>query len=266
MKKWEQRRNLLMDELSARGRLSVGQIQDLLQVSESTARRMIIEMEQDHLVIRTFGGIQKIEASSPHYSYQLSRDEHASEKEKIGQAASLLIENNDTVFLSGGSTVKYMALALKQRILQRELHNVSIVTNSLVSAQVLSDCTDVIMPGGIYREELQVLDGSLTERNLRGMCFSKAFFGVVAIDESEGYMTADIATNSINELVLSRAASFYVLADSSKFNRHSFISYAPLSAAAAVITDQQLDASVKDAYLSHGATIRIAAEWQNDMI
>lgn len=260
MKKWEQRRNLLMDELSAKGRLSIGQIQDLLQISESTARRMIIELEQDHLVIRRFGGIQKIEASSPHYSYQLSRDEHASEKEKIGQFAARLVEDNDTVFLSGGSTIKYMALALKNRILQKDLHNVSIVTNSLVSAQALSDCTDIIMPGGIYREDLQVLDGSLTERNLRGMCFSKAFFGVVAIDETEGFMTADIATNSINELVLSRASSFYVLADSSKFNRHSFISYAPLSAAAAVITDKRLDVSVKNTYAAQGTVIQIATE------
>ena len=70
MKKWEQRRLLLLEELSRQGRLSLSQVRELLNISESTARRLIIELEQDHCLIRRFGGIQKIEPSSPKYSYE----------------------------------------------------------------------------------------------------------------------------------------------------------------------------------------------------
>lgn len=257
MKKWEQRRILLLDELGKQGRLTIGQVQQLLDISESTARRLIVELEQDNCLIRRFGGIQKIEPSSPRYSYEATQDQHSPEKERIGIHAAGLVQERDVIFLSGGSTIKYMALALKNRLQCGELNGISIITNSLVSAEVLSDCTDVIMPGGIYQRDLQVLDGSLTDKNLRTMCFTKAFFGVVAINKEEGFMTSDIATNSINELVLTKASSFYVLADSSKFGKHSFISYAPLKAAEAIITDSSLAPDVKESLGSLGVHLQL---------
>lgn len=257
MKKWEQRRTILLDELGRQGRLTISQVQQLLNISESTARRLIVELEQDNFLIRRFGGIQKIEASSPRYSYAATQNQHAEEKERIGIYAAGLVENQDVLFLSGGSTIKYMALALKNRLQNGELKGISLITNSLVSAKVLSDYTDVIMPGGIYRKDLQVLDGSLTEKNLRTMCFSKAFFGVVAINEKEGFMTSDIATNSINEVVLTKAEAFYVLADSSKFGKQSFISYAPLKDAASIITDTLLEPSVQESLCSLGTHLQL---------
>lgn len=257
MKKWEQRRLLLLDELSRQGRLSLSQVRELLSISESTARRLIIELEQDHCLIRRFGGIQKIEPSSPKYSYEETQEHYAEEKKQIGAYAAELVENGDVLFLSGGSTVRYMAMALGQRLENKELTSLSVITNSLVSAQALSEFTDVYMPGGIYRQSLQVLDGSLTEKNLRSMCFTKAFLGVVAVSETEGFMTSDIATNSINEVVLSKTAAFYVLADSSKFGRHSFISYAPVKEAAGIITDPALTPAMHDTMTDQGARILI---------
>lgn len=253
MKKWEQRRTIILDELARQGRMTIGQIQELLGISESTARRLIVELEQDNYAIRRFGGIQKIEPASPHYSYDDTQDEHADEKERIGLQAAALVEEHDVLFLSGGSTVKCMACALKKRLELGELKNISIITNSLVSAQVLTSHAQVIMPGGIYRRNLQVLDGSLTEKNLRSMCFTKAFFGAVAVNETEGFMTADIPTNSINEVVLTKTAAFYVLADSSKFGKHSFISYASLKEAAAILTDKDLDSQILKAMQAQGA-------------
>ncbi len=249
MKKWEQRRLLLLEELTKHGRLSIAEIQTLLNISESTARRLVIELERENCLIRRFGGVQKIEPASPKYSYEATQDSYPEEKKQIGIYAANLIENGDVIFLSGGSTVKYMALSLAERLKNKEVSDISVITNSLVSAEVLTDYTEVIMPGGIYRRTLEVLDGGLTEKNLRKMCFTKAFFGAVAIDAAEGFMTSDIATNSINEVVLSRAVSFYVLADVSKFYKHSFISYAPVRTAAGIITDSLPDQSVYDAII-----------------
>lgn len=258
MKKWEQRRSILLEELTRQGKLSIGQVQDLLNISESTARRLVIELEQDNCLIRRFGGIQKVEPASPKYSYEATQDLHSEEKRQIGMYAANMAENGDVIFLSGGSTIKYMALALSQRLQKRELTNLSVITNSLVSANVLSEYTDVIMPGGIHRQSLQVLDGSMTEKNLRSMCFTKAFLGVVAVNETEGFMTSDIATNSINEVVLTKASSFYVLADSSKFGKHSFISYAHVKDAAGIITDTQLSPLIQESMTGQGAHILIS--------
>lgn len=255
MKKWEIRRELLLKELEKEGKMTVEQIRDLLGISDSTVRRLIVELEQDSCLIRCFGGVQRIQPAAMEYSYAETEDENAASKIQIARTAAGLVENGDVLYLSGGSTVKYMAMELAHLLESRQLENISVITNSLVASGVLTDYTNVIMPGGVYRKKLQVLDGSLTEKNLRNMCFNKAFLGVVAVNEANGFMTADIETNSIIEVVLSKTSCFYVLADSSKFGRHSFISYGKINEAAGIITDHNLSGSVKESMENHGAVI-----------
>lgn len=258
MKKNEMRKEILLKELQKEGRLTIDQVQNLLNISASTARRLVVELEQDNCLIRCFGGIQKIQPAGWKYSYEETQDMHADAKKKIGELAAMLVKEGDVIYLSGGSTVKYMALSLKQRLESGELKNISVITNSLVSAEVLTGYTDVIMPGGVYRKTLQVLDGSLTEKNLRSMCFSTAFLGVVAVSETEGFMTSDIATNSIIEVILSKSSAFYVLADSSKFGKNSLVSYGYAKEAAGIITDEHLPSSTKSSLENKGAVFYMA--------
>ena len=117
---------------------------------------------------------------------------------------------------------------------------------------------DVYKRQGVYRKTLQVLDGSLTEKNLRSMCFTTAFLGVVAVSETEGFMTSDIATNSIIEVILSKSSTFYVLADSSKFGKNSLVSYGYVKEAAGIITDEHLPSSTKSSLENKGAVFYIA--------
>lgn len=257
MKKWEIRREILLKELSIRGKLSLEQIQALLNISESTARRLIVELEHDNCLIRCFGGVQKIHPSSWKYSYEETQENQSLEKQRIGEFAASLIEDGDVIYLSGGSTVRFMANALENHIQSGRITNISVITNSLVSAEALADCINVIMPGGTYRRRLRVLDGSLTEKNLRTMCFTKAFLGVVTVSRTGGFMTSDIETNSIIEVVLSKSSSFYVLADSSKFGKESFISYGSVQSASGIITDLSLSPEIKEIMEEQGAVFHL---------
>lgn len=64
MKKWEIRRELLLKELEKEGKMTVEQIRDLLGISDSTVRRLIVELEQDSCLIRCFGGVQRIQPTA----------------------------------------------------------------------------------------------------------------------------------------------------------------------------------------------------------
>lgn len=161
MKKWEIRRELLLKELEKEGKMTVEQIRDLLGISGSTVRRLIVELEQDSCLIRCFGGVQRIQPAAREYSYAETVDENAASKMQIARTASGLVENGDVLYLSGGSTVKYMAMELAHLLESRQLENISVITNSLVASGVLTDYTNVIMPGGVYRKKLQVLDGNV---------------------------------------------------------------------------------------------------------
>lgn len=246
MSKREDRQAALLKELKKQGKMSVEQVKNLLGMSDSTVRRMIVELEKDSQLIRSFGGIQAIRPHSKEYSYQETEEQYAEQKRRIGRYAASLVTEGDTIYLSGGSTVKCMAEHLKMRIESEELHKLYVVTNSLVSADVLAAQAEVIVTGGSYRKAFRDLAGSMTEKNLRSVYVSKAFFGAVAISSTEGLMTADLATNSVMELIQERSDDFYVLADSSKFGKNSFISYGSVKDAKAIITDKDGETAITE--------------------
>ena len=54
-------------------------------------------------------------------------------------------------------------------------------------------------------------------------------------------MVMDIDTVRTDELVLAKTDQSYILADSSKFSRHSFISFGSIGDATHIITDMKID-------------------------
>ena len=259
MTKWEERKRLFLDTLNERGKMSVAEISELLEVSDSTARRLITDMEKDQLLLKKFGGVQKLEFSEKRYSYLDTFEKNAKKKAAIGKAAASIVQDGDVIYLSGGSTVCQMAISLSDRIKRRELNNVSIVTNSIVAMQALGNVNEVIVPGGIYRPSLQVVDGSVTEKELRGMYFTKAFLGVVALRRESGFMVSDISTNMINEIVCDRSDRFYVLADSEKIGKQSFKSYSGIAAAEGIIIDNGITHSEIKSFEKAGAHLKIVS-------
>src|SRR5690554_6620872 len=97
--------------LEKKGRLGTKDIRSALDVSESTARRVAISLEKRGLAVRTFGGIQKPFFNN-YYSYDDLEETMLEQKQRIGQFASTLVEDNDIVFISGGTTVFQMVISL----------------------------------------------------------------------------------------------------------------------------------------------------------
>ena len=63
------RETQLLEELKKRGQLDSKEIIDLFRISESTARRMCVDLERKGLAIRTFGGIRCLPGSQSSASY-----------------------------------------------------------------------------------------------------------------------------------------------------------------------------------------------------
>ena len=70
-------------------------------------------------------------------------------------------------------------------------------------------------------------------------------------------MATDERTTKMNEIILQQADSAYVLTASEKFNKTSFISYAPLDAIQTILTDNGINQETFDAFITAGAHIEI---------
>lgn len=261
MGKKDKRMLEFQNELKRQKNLKVSDIESLFHVSESTARRMCAELEDSGCAVRTFGGIQYLpeqyKDTYQSYSFEVLTAQYTSEKQRIGAFAAGLVEPGDTIFLSGGTTVYQFALHLSRLLSEREIPDLNILTNSIANAEILSTSARVILTGGEYRPSRRDTAGLIGEKSISNARFSKSFIGLDGIDISDGLMTWDIETARIDQLTIKRSDQVYLLTDSSKFKKRTFINYEELSPDYTIITDSNLPQEIQDSAHKNGQSLII---------
>lgn len=261
MGKKDKRMLEFQNELKRQKSLKISDIESLFQVSESTARRMCAELEESKCAIRTFGGIQYLpeqyKDTCQSYSFENLTTQYAFEKQQIGAYAAKLVEPDDTIFLSGGTTVYQFALHLSRLLSKQEMPGLNIMTNSIANAEILAETARVILTGGEYRPSRRDTAGLISEKAISNARFSKSFIGLDGIDICDGLMTWDIETARIDHLTIKRSDQIYLLTDSSKFKKRTFINYEVLSPEYTIITDSNLPEEIQENAQKSGQSLII---------
>jgi DeoR/GlpR family transcriptional regulator of sugar metabolism len=257
MKKSEARSSRLLEMLQLNRRLDVRTVSESLGISEATVRRLFARLDGEGKVIRTHGGVRLAPHLGTDYSYFLSATHRNREKTLVGRAAAELVAAGDRLYLDSGTTVLKLAEALALRLQAGLVSDVVVLTNSLVLVEALARWCKVILVGGEVRTERRDLCGPISEEVLQLFHVTRAFLGADAIHLASGFMTTDERTAMLNRIVLRSAGSSCVLADSEKFNRDSFISYAPLDGVDRVLTDASIADAVLNEFRAAGAAIEV---------
>ncbi len=258
MKKIEDRKALLLNSLASKGRMDIGEVTGLLKISEATARRLFTQLQKNGKILRTHGGIQVIRDTVHdiyRYSFDDSENIMSEEKESIGNSASLLVNNNDIIFLESGTTVLRFCMKLAERIKQGTLTNITVFTNSLANLQVLDSICKVILIGGEYRKERRDFAGFVSGRIIKNFRFTQCFLGADGVDMNEGFMATDVDTVQIDELIISRSEKSTILLDSAKFGKRSLITFAMFNEISCIVTDRNIDNEVRRNLESKGVTL-----------
>lgn len=229
-----QRHEQLMDLCSQRSVISVRQAAKIFGISEMTVRRDFDELASTGAVVREHGGIrlpevaQSVPSEIPYFDKLAVRQ---SEKQRIAQAACALIEPDDTVFLGPGSTCAAIARALPPVRLR-------IVTNSIIALNMLQihPGLEVCCLGGQYRRRSGSFIGPVAEDSLAPLGIDKCFIG------TNGVMSGVISCSNLEEgrlqaLACDRAASRFLVCDSSKLDQIDFYNFYNLDRIDSVITD-----------------------------
>lgn len=249
-----QRHEQLMDLCSQRGVISVRQAAKIFGISEMTVRRDFDELASTGAVVREHGGIrlpevaQSVPSEIPYFDKLAVRQ---GEKQRIAQAACALIEPDDTVFLGPGSTCAAIARALPPVRLR-------IVTNSIIALNMLQihPGLEVCCLGGQYRRRSGSFIGPVAEDSLAPLGIDKCFIG------TNGVMSGVISCSNLEEgrlqaLACDRAASRFLVCDSSKLDQLDFYNFYNLDRIDAVITDA--GASDEQRFAIESATSLIVA-------
>jgi len=231
-----QRHDNLRELIRGSGVIRVEEICRRLGVSPATVRRDLDQLEAAGAIRRVHGGAVSVESRLEEPLFDDKASIAAREKHGIAEAALQFVENGDTIYLDGGSTVLEFARLLRERT------NITVVTNSLRAAHELAGRGPrLILIGGELRRLSQTMVGPLTRSILQELHVDKAFMGTIGLTVKEGLTTTDPSEAFTKELVMSQARQVILLADSSKAGKVSFARAGQLENVHVLITDKQLD-------------------------
>jgi DeoR family fructose operon transcriptional repressor len=230
-----QRKQAIVAQLRAAGRVDAADIADQLGVTKETVRKDLIGLERQGLLHRVHGGAVPVEqlAFEPAVS---TRTYYADEKTRIATAALAHLPAHGAVLLDAGSTTARLAELFPA---DREL---TVYTNTLPIALTLVSrplLTVVTLGGRIRPLTLAGVD-DWAARALSEINVDVAFLGANAVSVERGLTTPDQAEAAIKRLMLASARRRILLADHSKVGAVSLCKHADLSDIDLLITDTGL--------------------------
>ena len=219
------------------GTVTVQELTELLDISESTVRRDLTELHKRGTLIKVHGGATTVGTSVRTKDEELAvrRDRNTDEKQKIAEYAADLIEADDFVYLDAGSSVDLL-------IDELNVETAVYVTNAIGHAQkLLKKGYEVLLIGGKLKGVTEAIVGAEAVESLNRYNFTKGFFGTNGVHPERGLTTPD---SEVKKKAMERCAQCYVLADSSKIGQITSITFSDMKGSE-ILTTELKDSSYK---------------------
>ncbi|MEO7931861.1 MAG: DeoR/GlpR family DNA-binding transcription regulator [Chthoniobacterales bacterium] len=217
--------------------LSITRICRLLGVSEATARRDLAVLHEEGKITRTYGGA--VGEYAEHFPAFSDRERVApAAKQRIAEAAIHQMKSGETYFLDAGTTL----LAIAKTLAQTALTDLTIVTNNLPVAEILSRMAGVQthLLGGQFFSRQAVLLGDKTQKMARLWQFDAAFLGAEGMS-AEGLWNSQADVVTFQRTILSRTEDVFFCLDATKINRKAHCPLAKWTEVPHIITDAHGD-------------------------
>ncbi|MBQ8526263.1 MAG: DeoR/GlpR transcriptional regulator [Clostridia bacterium] len=209
----QERREKIYKILSKKGNATVQQLKQEVFASDATIRRDLKQMEQEGLLVRTWGGAVSTNNINSDPPVFVRSKANINEKNQIARIAIGFMKDNMTVFLASGTTIAKLAKMFHM------YDNLTVITNGLDTAAALNDhlSAKVIISGGELYENYDLI-GSLSESTIEQFNADLFFFSCSGIT-AEGFSSSDIMRLNIIKKMKKNSAKTILLADTSKVGK-----------------------------------------------
>ena len=247
------RRKKILEILRRDGQVRVAQLSDALGATVVTIRSDLDALEQDGYLERTQGGAIQTMKNYYNLEFQRRKQEHMENKKAIAAAAASLVRDGDTLFINSGTTTYFTAVELKQR------KNLNVVTNSISVAVELGGLPTfrVILLGGDISAQYSFTYGEDVKEQIFRYRANWAILSVDGVNPGTGITTYHAEESAIDRIMVERAQTPVIVADSSKLGRESFSRISTLSSGTILVTDRNADAALIRQIQEEGVDVRL---------
>jgi DeoR family transcriptional regulator, fructose operon transcriptional repressor len=233
----KQHKKVYVNDLSAR-----------LNVSKVSIRKYLSKIEGQGLAKRFYGGASLVEpASSDDTIGSIYSD---SLYVSLAHQARKQIADGDSIFIGSGRSCCVLARQLTG------FKNLTVVTNNITALpELIKSATRVYLIGGeVTTTDNQTLFSSWeSPQSVLGNIFvNKAFTSISGLDLKAGLTVDSIISTHIFKHIPTMAHRWYLMADSTKFDKISIYPVAKLSHLHTFITD-----TIPQAYAEHFAELNV---------
>jgi len=220
----------ILDHISSSKKIKISLLAEMLDVSHVTLRKDLDNLEKRGIIRRMHGyaSLEGADDTGKRMAF------YHSIKRRIARAAVEIVEDGETIMMESGSCCAIFAeeLSLAKK-------NVSIITNSVFIANFICKLPNIkiILLGGLFQSESQVLVGSITKKNAESFNLDKFFLGADGFISGQGFTGADHLRADTALNLASRAKKVYVLTEAAKFSRSGAYALLNLDKIAGVFTD-----------------------------
>lgn len=239
----EERLDLILKELKEHGRLNVKDLATKFGVTPMTIRRNLEILEKKGLLLKSYGGAVLKESLSHDKLYSTRKKENLTEKKGIALKAVSYIKSGMIILLDAGTT----NFELAKLLLEKEISKLTIVTNDLKTASVLTRREDfqIIMLGGIVENENVLTCGSIASTMLRDLKIDICFVGTQAINENLEIRTPNIDKVELKQIYLKNSHQKILVTDNSKFGKSKLYKICDLKDFQYIITNKKMEEKEK---------------------
>lgn len=223
-------------------RVGSATIEEILAVAGCSApsiRRDLARLENRGLIRRTHGGATLVEPllyePFRYDSSFLAREQRfAAEKRRIGLAAAELIQADETVGLSAGTTTTYVGRSLRHR------EKIQVITNAINIGMELCNQPGIrtYLTGGVVPWAWSFsLTGNAALTFLEDIYLDKFFLSVTGLDAQRGATSLESDEALVYRKMLKQSKQVIVVTDSSKLGKVGSALICPINMIHILITD-----------------------------
>ncbi|MBA2721844.1 MAG: DeoR/GlpR transcriptional regulator [Methylibium sp.] len=223
----------LLEEVRARGAVSVEALAQQFGVTLQTVRRDVQRLAEAGLLARFHGGVRMPGSTTENIAYRQRQALQADGKARIARAVAQQVPEGCSLILNIGTTTEAVAREL--------LHHrgLRVITNNLNVAAILSDnpqC-EVIVAGGVVRQRDRGIVGEATVDFIAQFKVDIAVIGISGIEADGTLRDYDFSEVKVARAIVRQAREVWLAADHSKFNRPAMVELARLEQLDRLFTD-----------------------------
>ncbi len=251
-----ERRNRILDILTEKGTVEVGDLARMFACSEMSIRNDLKELNGAGKLQRKHGGAEIARPANLEIPLSEREKSHFHEKELIGKLASKLVYPGDSIMIDAGTTTEKIAKHLEN------FSDLTVITNGINILSVLMRYPRISLytiEGRVDHRSFSIV-GQDAERTLSKYHARISFISVDGFTLDHGLMNDSFEATNISRIFLANSQRKVLLADSSKIGKVGVSLLGPADLIDTIITDSGISAGYRAALRERGIEVMIADE------